>query len=387
MRVAVRRLIEQTHSKASPATTADREKVAKWMNRSPMWSVPVAELTAEHVEGSLGPLLRRANGERIAAVGWGPRSMSPSTLNKIFAWSNGAWTRAAKSLAIPAGRGEGPFAAWRADQRWPKPKRKGGEVLLDTQSDTGRAWLKELVRLQTLAHDSAILTTRPDPRSKGVKPHSGVLIDYYLLVLLWGTRKTETALLRWSEVDFGRKVIELAPETTKAGALAVVPMTEWAEAILRARKAFNERWRPDDPSPYVFPSRIHGKPISTPQGVLAQLAELTGLRVRTHDLRHTLATAIGSEVDLRRAASLALASAALHHGKGRGLIGGATPIYLHEQVELLRDLYQKREDNLREIAGLPVPKRGREDGDELIDQVMNDPELKRRFFERLAQVR
>ena len=39
--------------------------------RSPLWSIPIHELTREHVEGSLGPLLRRALGERAPFPGLG----------------------------------------------------------------------------------------------------------------------------------------------------------------------------------------------------------------------------------------------------------------------------------------------------------------------------
>ena len=384
--VAMRRYIEATQRKAKAGTTDDREKVEKWMHRAPIWSVPVAELNRDHVEGALGPLLRRALGERVAHPGWGPKGTSAGSFKKVYAWCAAAWTRGARTLGLPSGRGEGPFAMWRADQKWPKGKRKGDEVLLDTESVTGKAWLQNLVRLQAEAHNPDILTNRPDPRSKEMKPHTGVLLDYYLVVLIIGTRKTETALLRWSDVDFEKRLIRLDEENTKSGALGVVPMTEWVEQILRARRAFNERWRPDHPSPYVFPSRIHGKPISNPGGVLTQLQELTGLKVRTHDLRHTMATAIGSEADLKKAAALALASIALHHGgKGRAMIGGATPLYLHQQAEALRDIFQRREDKLRAIAGLDVPERQQEDPtDAFIDQIVDNPELQRRFFERMA---
>lgn len=378
--------IDKTRQKATKGTTDDREKVKRWMHRSPIWSVPIGEVSRDDVEDSLGPLLGHVMGKTRARPTWGPRSLSPGTFKKIYAWCSLAWKRGARELGIPSARGEGPFAAWKADQAWPASKMKTDEVLLDAETLDGKAWLKALITLQTRAHDPGILINRPDPRSRSIKPHTGVLVDFYVLVLLWGTRKTETALIKWDQVDFRKKIVLLHPDTTKSGALGAVPLTDWAEDILRKRREFNDRWRPDNPAPYVFPSRIHGKPISNPGGILLALEKQTGLKVRTHDLRHTVATEIGSQADLQRAASLALASAALHHAKGRGLIGGATTLYVHRQAEALRDLFQKREDRLRGLVGLPVNHKTLEASSlsEFLELAASDPDVQRMFFERMA---
>jgi integrase len=378
--------MDKTRQKAAKSTTEDREKVKRWMERSPMWPVPIEKLDRDHVEASLGPLLAYLHGHVKARPSWGPRSLSPGTFNKIYAWSAQAWRRGAGQLGLPNSRGEGPFALWKADQAWPKAKMKTSEVLLDPDTLDGKAWLKALVELQAKAHDPGLLTNRPDPRTKGIKPHTGVLVDFFVLVLLWGTRKTETSLLKWDQVDFRKRIVLLHPETTKSGALGAVPMTDWAEEILHKRREFNDRWRPDEPSPYVFPSRVRGKAVASPNGILVALEKQTGLKVRAHDLRHTVATEVGSQADLQRAASLALASAALHHAKGRGLIGGATALYVHRQAEALRDLFQRREDRLRSVVGLPVNRKAAEASslDEFLDLAANDPEVQRMFFERMA---
>jgi integrase len=62
------------------------------------------------------------------------------------------------------------------------------------------------------------------PRQPGLKPHTSVLVDYFVLLLLCGTRRTETARLRWSDIRFEDDMVMLAAETTKSGKMAAVPL-------------------------------------------------------------------------------------------------------------------------------------------------------------------
>ena len=373
--------------KAGTSTGEDRRKVIKWMAKAPIWHLPVADITIENVATAMGPLLLRARGEAAPRHHWGPDSISAGTLSKIYAYLAAAWTRAARRLQIPAGRGEGPWALWRADQRWPLQVER--QTMLDTETDQGVAWLRELVGFQQRSQAPDVLANRADPRGAGLKPHVSVLADYYVLLLLWGTRRTETALLRWDAVRFDKEVVMLAPETTKTGKLDTVPLTKWAKEILLRRREFNAAWRPDAPSPFVFPSRQHGKPINNPRSVLDALNEATGLSISAHDLRRTMATELGSQADQEQAARLLLAGAALHHsGRGGLTSGGATERYLLRKAEVLRPLFQEREERLRRLAGLAVERRelaGVTSTDALLAQAMEDPEFQRRYFEALSK--
>ncbi|TDR46760.1 uncharacterized protein DUF4102 [Tahibacter aquaticus] len=354
LKVAFDDYVEARARKAKASTTADRKKVPKWMTGAPLWVMPVHDIDEAAVEATLGPLLRAvADGTKRPA--WGPKSLSGGTVAKLFAYCSAAYARASPKVGLPSGRGVGPFAAWRADQRWPQPVRR--ETYLATASDAGQSWLKQLVDLRAQAHDPDILRQRPDPRSREVKPHASVLLDFFLCVLLWGSRKEETARLKWDDVDLERNLIVFPASVTKSGKAGVVPLTPWAKEVLVERRTANSAWRPDDEACWVFPSRQRGKPLNNPRSVLLALQKHTGLWITAHDLRRTLATELGQvQVSVESLGRLLIVGAALNHSRGAT---GATPSnatsgYIQEQAEVLRPSYQARENKLRSLVGLPA---------------------------------
>lgn len=366
-------------------STKDRKTVQRWMEGSPLWHVPLKDLNEDHVAQSLDPLLRRAAG-RKEPVKWGPASVSKGTMDKIYAHLSAAWMRAQRQLKLGLTREEGPLYLWRSERRedWPADRRV--EKALETGTPEGAAWLRALWDLRTRTHDAALFHDRPDPRMPGLKPHMASFTDFYLLLVLWGTRATETMLLEWRNIDFDRRLVWLSSDTTKSGVAGVVPLTAWAIEILKQRKDLNERWRPDQPGSYVFPSREHGRPISSPRSVLVALAKETGLMITAHDLRRALARELGDENDLAHAAKLLITGAALNHGAGKGgsRTQAVTERYLGQRADILRPLYQQREDRLRQILSLPVlsgPQRLQSDADEMIARMKEDPEFRRRVLE------
>lgn len=366
-------------AKLRDASTEDRIKVQRWMEGSPMWHVPVKSLTQDDVEASLTPFLRKALGQAVS-VRWGPKSVSKGTIDKIYRHLDAAWWRAAKQLKLKTGRDEGPIQMWREAHKAEWPKDRLVESALDTRSDAHIEWLRALVAMQKEAHDPAVFTKRASPRSKAIKPHMAAMVDWYLCLILWGTRAQETQLLEWNQVDFNRGLVWLSEDTTKSGSLDVVPLCPWATEILQERQRLNELWRPDDPGKYVFPSREHGRPISSPRGVLTALEEKTGVRLTAHDLRRSLARELGSDQELVETARLLVAGAALHHaaGKGGSKIAGATRRYLEDKATTLRPLFRKRENRLRELLGLPVEKPASVpaaglDMDVVLDRLRQDP--------------
>lgn len=363
--------------KLRDSSTEDRIKVQRWLEGSPMWHVPVKTLTKDLVEASLTPLLRRAAGTKVT-LRWGPKSVSKGTMDKIYRHLDGAWWRAAKLLKLETGRDEGPLRVWREEHNSDWPKDRHVESALDTKSDAHVAWLRALLDLQKEAHDPAVFTKRASTRSKDVKPHMAAMVDWYFCLILWGTRATETQLLEWTQVDFARRLVWLSEDTTKSGSLDVVPLTPWAIQILQERQRLNEIWRPEDPGKYVFPSREHGRPISSPRGVLTALEEKTGIHLTAHDLRRSLARELGSDEDLVETARLLVAGAALHHaaGKGGSKIAGATRRYLEDKANTLRPLFIKRENRLKEIMGLAVEKPAASAGvdmEAVLDRLRQDP--------------
>ncbi|WP_313913081.1 tyrosine-type recombinase/integrase [Tahibacter sp.] len=354
LKVAFDDYVEARSRKAKASTTTDRKKVPKWMAGAPLWAMPVHDIDEAAVEATMGPLLRAvADGTKRPA--WGPKSLSGGTVAKLFAYCSAAYARASPKVGLPSGRGVGPFATWRADQRWPQPVRR--ETYLATATDAGQSWLKQLVDLRAQAHDPDILRQRPDPRSREVKPHASVLLDFFVCVLLWGSRKEETARLKWDDVDLERNLVVFPASITKSGKAGVVPLTPWAKEVLVERRTANSAWRPDDEACWVFPSRQRGKPLNNPRSVLLALQKHTGLWITAHDLRRTLATELGQvQVSAENLGRLLIVGAALNHSRGAT---GATPSnatsgYIQEQAEVLRPSYQAREDRLRSLVGLPT---------------------------------
>lgn len=380
----------QVDAKLRDASTEDRIKVQRWMDGSPMWSVPLKALTKEQVSDSLTPLLQRAAGHKVA-LRWGPKSVSKGTMDKIYRHLDAAWFRAIKKLAPNISRDQSPFQLWREDHTSDWPRDKHVDSALDTKSDAHVAWLRALLDMQKEAHDPAVFTKRASTRSKDIKPHLAAMVDWYFCLILWGTRATETQLLEWAQVDFERKLVWLSDETTKSGAIDVVPLTPWAIQLLQERQRLNELWRPEDPGKYVFPSREHGRPISSPRGVLTALEEKTGIRLTAHDLRRSLARELGSDDELVETARLLVAGAALHHGAGKGgsKIAGATRRYLEDKANTLRPLFQKRENRLREILGLPVEKAASAglDVEAVLDRLRQDPAFLQQIMAAALQAR
>ena len=353
MAVALQELIDARAGKNSASTTKDRKAVQNWMAKAPLMRLSVAKVNLAAVDETLKPLLDAVNGEH-PAIAWGPKRAGAGSFLKTLAYLSQAWKRSAAQQNLQQGN---PFTAWRAEHKMPViPTRT---TWLDTGSHDGKAWLRALVAF----------------RDKVDKPHLAVLIDYFLLITLWGTRATETATLRWTEVDFEQNVIRLVPEYTKSGAPGYIPMTRWARQILEARRKQHEAWRGGHPE-WVFPSRQQvprttrkqrGPDWKEPKRqemhivdgrtVLKTLAAAVGLRIKAHDLRRTVATEVGEVGTLAEAQRIVFAAQALKHASSRG--GTSSPItekYLMAQAENMRPLYERREQRLREIAGLkPFP--------------------------------
>jgi integrase len=104
----------------------------------------------------------------------------------------------------------------------------------------------------------------------------GHFADIVRLLLLTGQRRTEIGRLTWSEVDFDRKMIVLAPDRTKNSRSHEVPLSTQALAIIE---------RQDQRTEFVF-SKYMGW-----DAAKAKLDERVGIAPwRLHDLRRSAAT-------------------------------------------------------------------------------------------------
>ena len=112
---------------------------------------------------------------------------------------------------------------------------------------------------------------------------------YLQMLLLLGQRRTETALMAWSDVDLDQGVWTVPPEITKSGRPHKISLPAQAVAILRTHKRAAK-------SDLVFPGR-HNKPMTGWSKRLPAVYELTAkaeMKPWTpHDLRRTVRTALG----------------------------------------------------------------------------------------------
>lgn len=105
--------------------------------------------------------------------------------------------------------------------------------------------------------------------------------DYFLMLLFTGQRRRNTAEMKWSDIDWNRKVWQIVE--TKNGRPHTVPLVEQALEILRNRRGAHPV--------YVFPREDGTGPIwyrCTAWKYILDRAGITNLRI--HDLRRTLAS-------------------------------------------------------------------------------------------------
>lgn len=104
--------------------------------------------------------------------------------------------------------------------------------------------------------------------------------DIVTTALHTGFRRGEIFNLKWSDLDFGRKLIQV--QESKSNKKRVVPMNSTIEATLTRIARTSE---------YVFPSPKTGGRLDNVRRSFQRALENAGIRsFRFHDLRHTAAT-------------------------------------------------------------------------------------------------
>ncbi len=118
--------------------------------------------------------------------------------------------------------------------------------------------------------------------------------------------------------------------------------------LARREKNLREEW-PAGPTDLVFPyPHTKSRRIEDYRPITRLLLEQTGLWIRLHDLRRTLAGSVFGS-----AKNLGTVAIALGHSTGQDVTMG----YLQgdEALEALRELYVTREQHLRKLVGLDAP--------------------------------
>jgi integrase len=125
---------------------------------------------------------------------------------------------------------------------------------------------------------------------------SPVARDCTLLQLLTGLRDSEAKQIRWTNVDFDKKVFTITD--TKGKKDHTLPMSYLTYAILLSRKPdFNTDKRLTNPE-WVFPARGNKRHLGDIRKQLDKVRKKTGLEFTPHDLRRTFATLLEGELKL-----------------------------------------------------------------------------------------
>jgi integrase len=160
--------------------------------------------------------------------------------------------------------------------------------MLATADDVGKAL--------PVADEKKLLDGCADSRSRSLLPA-------VLLALNTGMRYSELRLLRWEQIDLGRRTVRVGKSKTEAGTGRTIPLNDKA---LKVIKFWAEQFPKRKPGHFAFPSERYGAggddfeptvfdvdpetPIGSWKEAWESVKRKTGVEVRFHDLRHTCVT-------------------------------------------------------------------------------------------------
>lgn len=112
---------------------------------------------------------------------------------------------------------------------------------------------------------------------------SQVVPDIVEFLILTGARRSEAVNLPWAEINMGAGIWDLPPERNKGKTRKIIPLSEGALDLLKARL--------NNESDFVFPNPDTGLPLKHFHGTWDRIRRKAGLPdVRIHDLRHSYAS-------------------------------------------------------------------------------------------------
>jgi integrase len=147
-----------------------------------------------------------------------------------------------------------------------------------------------------VADEKKLLDACADSRSRSLLPA-------VLLALNTGMRYSELRLLRWEQIDLGRRTVRVGKSKTEAGTGRTIPMNDKAMKVI---KFWAEQFPKRKPGHFAFPAERYGAggdnfeptvfdvdpetPIGSWKEAWESVKRKTGVAVRFHDLRHTCVT-------------------------------------------------------------------------------------------------
>jgi integrase len=156
--------------------------------------------------------------------------------------------------------------------------------------------------------------------------------DYLLLLLFTGARRTESASLKWEDVDMENKTFVLT--TTKNGKPLHLPMSDYIHQLFVTRQALRE-------NDFVFPGWGESGHLVEPRKQMELVTKQTGITFSVHDMRRTYTSAIDGVVgyyELKRLLN--------HSVRADDVTAG----YVVKNTEKLRPLMQKVTDHILNLV-------------------------------------
>jgi integrase len=186
----------------------------------------------------------------------------------------------------------------------------------------GTALATAPVRERFLTKDEAIALLSAISKLESAGNIADAFADALRLLLLTGARKSEVLGLRWTEVDFDRKVLTLPPQRTKAGSktgIRRIQLSPPALDILERRRmaggtaADGSSHKQSTAADFVFPAtRGQGHAVGVRKVFERVCNEAKLKNLRIHDLRHSFAS-----FAIADGASLFLVGKLLGHASSR----------------------------------------------------------------------
>ena len=159
-------------------------------------------------------------------------------------------------------------------------------ILIRKKVTLGKA--KKVGHVLSAIEEAALLSECKASRSRS--------LQVVVTTAMWTCmRYSELRLLRWRQVDFGRRVVTVGDSKTDAGKGREIPLTSIAVNVLQS---WSSHFPDRKPNHYVFPVEHYGEggrmydqdvtsPIGTWKEAWEAAKERAGVECRFHDLRHT----------------------------------------------------------------------------------------------------
>lgn len=306
----------------SDASIRDFRFITSRMSEDPLWTRSFAKLTDEDILESF-KRISTSNDRRATNGG---QTSANLIFRNLSTAANHAITKKFKDNRV------NPFSS-ALKTEWHSARPRTRTIILE--KDSFSKWWAAIGALRAKRDDG-------DRRSRSC----AVIADFLALVLLWGGRKTETAKLQWTDIDFERKIVVF--RKTKNGTDHYFPLAPLAESILLRRQC--QQKENEAMSAWVFASTRKGTKsgeytyIKEPKAAIRWVVERSGVAFSTHDLRRTFSNLVATG---QVGAEILFIKMAMNHSTKADVTANN---YL-DKVEKLRPVYIGLENLILQKSG------------------------------------